>query len=139
MVAWRRVSSHGEHLMGQPVVHFELWSQDPEQLSAFYTRVFDWNVNHLPEMNYRSVDTGSEAGIHGGIMQPQEGPWPGSMTFYVNVDDLAPYRERIVAAGGSIVVEEQAIPGVGSFSLFADPDGRVLGLWQQTAKEAAGS
>ena len=53
------------------------------------------------------------------------------MAFYINVDDLAPYRDKIVAAGGKVVVEEQQIPGVGSFSLFEDPDGRVLGMWKQ--------
>jgi len=27
-------------------------------------------------------------------------------------------------------VEEQEVPGMGSFSLFADPDGRVMGMWK---------
>jgi predicted enzyme related to lactoylglutathione lyase len=28
-------------------------------------------------------------------------------------------------------VERQDVPGVGLFSLFEDPDGRVLGMWKQ--------
>jgi predicted enzyme related to lactoylglutathione lyase len=71
-------------------------------------------------------------------MKPQQGPWPGNMAFYIDVDDLATYRERIVDAGGKIIVEEQMVPGVGSFSLFEDPDGRVLGMWKQNPQEAAG-
>jgi predicted enzyme related to lactoylglutathione lyase len=79
------------------------------------------------------VETGG-AGINGGIMQPERsGPWPGNMSFYIDVDDLAAYRKRIVAAGGKIVVEEQQVPGMGSFSLFADPEGRVLGIWKRAA------
>lgn len=62
--------------MGRPVVHWELWSKDPEQISA-------------------------------------------------------EYRRRIESAGGRIMVERQEVPGVGAFSLFEDPDGRVLGIWQQ--------
>ena len=31
-------------------------------------------------------------------------------------------------------VENQEIPGVGAFTLFADPDGRVNGMWKQMAK-----
>ena len=68
--------------MGSPVVHWELWSKDPAKISAFYERVFDWKVNYIPQMEYRLVETNApEAmkGINGGIMQPKEGPWPGSM------------------------------------------------------------
>ena len=49
---------------------------------------------------------------------------------YIAVDDRASYRQRITEAGGKIVVEEMEVPGMGSFSLFADPDGRVMGIWK---------
>jgi predicted enzyme related to lactoylglutathione lyase len=117
--------------MGKAVVHWELWSKEPEKLSEFYTKVFDWKVSTIPELNYHLVDTDSDGGIGGGIMTPQEGDWPSDMTFYIDVDDLAAYRERIVAAGGQILIEEMSVPNVGSFSLFSDPDGRVLGMWKQ--------
>lgn len=120
--------------MACPVVHWELWSKDPAKVSGFYAKVFDWKVQHMPELNYRAVDTGGEGGINGGIMQPDKsGPWPGNMAFYVSVDDLATYRGKIVAAGGKIVVEEQVVPGMGSFSLFSDPEGRVMGIWKTKA------
>ena len=45
--------------MGKPVVHWELWSKNPEQVSDFYARVFDWKINNIPEMNYHLVDTDS--------------------------------------------------------------------------------
>ena len=122
--------------MGCPVVHWELWSEDPERASKFYSTVFDWNIRHIPEMDYHLAETGGEGGINGGIMKPKKGPWPGKLAFYIDVDDLAPYRQKIVDAGGKIIVEEMAVPGVGSFSLFEDPDGRVLGMWKQNAKES---
>jgi predicted enzyme related to lactoylglutathione lyase len=34
-------------------------------------------------------------------------------------------------AGAKIVVEKMDVSGVGQFSLFEDPDGRVLGMWKQ--------
>ncbi len=116
--------------MGTPVVHFELWSKNPAKASTFYEKVFDWKIQHIPEMDYRLVESGGEGGIGGGIMQPKDGPWPGNMTFYINVDDLAAYRKKITKAGGKIIVEEQEVPGMGSFSLFSDPDGRVMGIWK---------
>ena len=117
--------------MGNPVVHWELMSKDPEKVSEFYKRVFDWKIQHMPEMNYRMVETGGQGGINGGILKPErEGPRPGNMTMYIAVDDLASYRKRIVAAGGKIHVEEQEVPGMGAFSLFTDPEGRMMGIWR---------
>ena len=43
------------------------------------------------------------------------------------------YRTKVVAAGGRIHVEEQAVPGMGAFSLFTDPEGRMMGLWRADA------
>jgi len=117
--------------MGQPVVHWELWSQDPEKAAAFYTKVFDWTIQHIPEMDYRFVDTGGEGGINGGIMKPKEGPWPGNLAFYIDVDDLDAYAKKVTAAGGKMIVEKMVVPGVGEFSLFGDPDGRVVGMWKR--------
>ena len=122
--------------MGKPVVHWELMSKDPAKVSEFYEKVFDWKIQHIPEMNYRIADTGGQGGINGGIVQPQrEGPWPGNMTLYVDVDDLAAYRKRVVDAGGKIHVEEQEVPGMGALSLFTDLEGRMMGLWKQAKKK----
>jgi uncharacterized protein len=117
--------------MGQPVVHFELLSKDPAKLSAFYEKIFGWTVTPRPELNYSILETGAGAGINGGVVKPDRPePWPGNTTVYIAVDDLAAYRKRILAAGGKILIEEQAVPGMGSFSLFADPEGRMMGLWR---------
>src|SRR5262245_6655310 len=117
--------------MGKPVVHWEFWSKNPEKVSDFYAKVFDWKIQSTPEMHYTLVDTENDAGIDGGIMKPEEGDWPGNMALYIDVDDLAKYRKKIQDAGGKIIVEEMEIPNVGAFTLFADPDGRVNGLWLQ--------
>lgn len=122
--------------MGRPVVHWELWSKDPKKVSDFYSTVFGWNINHIPEMNYHLVETGGQGGINGGIMTPQEGPWPGNMAFYIDVDDLEAYNTKIREAGGKVIVERMEVPGVGAFALFEDPDGRVLGTWLQIATHA---
>ncbi len=122
--------------MGRPVVHWEFWSEDPAKISDFYQRVFGWQVQHIPEMNYHMVETGGEGGINGGIMKPQAGPWPGKLSFYIDVDDLDAYGKKIKEAGGKVIVDKMEVPEVGQFSLFEDPDGRVLGMWKQLQKRA---
>ncbi len=120
--------------MGRPVVHWELWSEDPGKVADFYAKVFDWNIQDLPELDYRLVRTGGgDKGIDGGIMKPKQGPWPGNMALYIDVDDLEAYRQKIKDAGGKIIVDHTDVPNVGSFCLFEDPDGRLLGLWKQNA------
>jgi uncharacterized protein len=117
--------------MGQPVVHWEFWSEDPAGVADFYQSVFGWSIRSIPGLNYRLVEPGGAAGINGGIMKPQAGPWPGKLTLYIDVDDLDTFAEKIRAAGGKIVVDKMDVPGVGQLSLFEDPDGRVLGMWKQ--------
>ena len=121
--------------MGNPVVHFELMSKNPEKVSDFYAKTFGWKVKNMPEINYRVVDTDAKAsgmpGINGGIVKPDKPePWPGNMLVYILVEDLAAYRKKVKAAGGKIHVEEQKVPGMGKFSLFTDPEGRMMGLWK---------
>jgi uncharacterized protein len=121
--------------MGNPVVHFELMSKDPAKIGDFYAKLFGWKIQHRPELNYRIVETGGQGGINGGIVKPErKEPWPGNMLFYIAVDDLAAYRKKVVAAGGKIHVEEQEVSGMGSFSLFTDPEGRMMGLWKPNKK-----
>ena len=121
--------------MGNPVVHFELMSKNPEKVSDFYARTFGWKVKNMPELDYRIVDTDAKAsgmpGINGGIVKPDKPePWPGNTLAYILVDDLAAYRKKVKAQGGKIQIEEQKVPGMGKFSLFTDPEGRMMGLWK---------
>lgn len=51
--------------MGRPVVHWELWSENPDKAARFYKQVFDWNIQHIPDLKYHVVDTGG-----GGINVP---------------------------------------------------------------------
>ena len=122
--------------MGNPVVHWELMSKQPAKIAAFYAKTFGWKIEHHEPLDYRIVESGGEGGIGGGILDPRkEGPWPGNMVLYIAVDDLAKYRNKVVAAGGKIHVEAQKVPGMGKFSLFTDPEGRMMGLWKSRAKE----
>jgi predicted enzyme related to lactoylglutathione lyase len=117
--------------MGRPVVHWEFWSEDPGKIAEFYEQVFGWEIRSIPDRDYRLVETGAEPGIKGGIMKPKAGPWPGKLAFYIDVDDIDDYNQRIQLAGGKIVVPKTNMPGIGELSLFEDPDGRVLGIWKQ--------
>lgn len=120
--------------MGNPVVHFELMSSDPAKIGAFYEKTFGWTLQPRPELNYTIVDTQAEGemkGIGGGIVKPPHPePWPAKLTMYIMVDDLDAYGRKIVAAGGTLLIEKQEVAGMGAFTIFSDPEGRMMGLWR---------
>ena len=117
--------------MGNPVVHFEIGGLDAERTRAFYSELFDWDVECDPG-GYALVDTRSDAGICGGIMQtpPQAQPY---VTFYVGVDDLDKYLTRAQELGGTKVLEPMEVGRIGAFAMFADPDGNLVGLFRENA------
>ena len=111
--------------MGQPVVHFEIVGKDAKRLQEFYAGLFDWHVDANNPINYGIVDTHGEGGIGGGI-GPAQGP--NQVTFYVQVDDLQAYLNKIEGMGGKTVVPVTEIPDMVTFAMFADPEGNVVGL-----------
>ena len=114
--------------MGRPVVHWEMYAQDAGKTADFYKTVFDWDISPVPGMDYKMANTGGQ-GINGGFMK-QEHPMPNNLIVYIDVDDLDAYGKKIVAAGGKVILANQEVPTMGTFSLFTDPDGRVNGIWK---------
>ena len=71
--------------MPNPVVHWEIATNNVDKSAEFYSKLFDWHVDSSNPMNYGMVDTHAQGGINGGI--GDEGGRTGVM-FYVEVDDL---------------------------------------------------
>lgn len=111
-----------------PVVHFEILGRDAAALKKFYSEAFGWQMGPTGEgpLEYSMVAPKAEGGIDGGIGKAPEGP--GHVTFYIGVDDLQASLEEVGRLGGRTVQPPVGIPGGGSFALFADPEGHVVGL-----------
>ena len=65
--------------MGQPVVHFEFWSPEPEKTTAFYTDVFDWKINYNPELTKPANSAFADSG--GTSLATRATDSPSRMTF----------------------------------------------------------
>ncbi len=114
--------------MGNPVVHFEIMSRDLAKAREFYGKLFDWELKHDEAMNYTLVEFGEE-GIGGGIGQAEEGMFPPYVTFYIQVDSLEASVKKVEELGGKVIVPPTLIPNIGSFAMFNDLDGNMIGLW----------
>lgn len=119
------------------VVHFEIPYDDGDRARAFYAAAFGWSVMNMPEMSYTMVSTGptselgppSEPGfINGGMLQ-RESPF-GSPIITVDVEDIEVALEQIGTLGGTTVSAKQAVADMGFAAYFKDPEGNLMGLWQ---------
>jgi len=50
----------------------------------------------------------------------------------IDVEAMDDALTEIEAGGGTTVTPRTAIPGMGAFAYFNDPEGNVLGLWETT-------
>jgi len=115
--------------MGNPFVHVELHTQDPESAKKFYKQLFDWKLDDVPEMNYTVIDVG-EQGRGGGIMKS---PMPDAVPQwvpYVLVDDVAASTEKATSLGATVLQEATEIPGIGWFSMLLDPTNAAFAMFK---------
>jgi uncharacterized protein len=129
--------------MSGRVVHFEIPFDDGERARGFYREALGWNVQEMPEMGYTMVMSGpmSEEGvptepgyINGGMFPREEGPLQGPVVV-VDVERIDPVLKRIEELGGVTVVARQPVGEMGFVAYFRDPEGNVLGLWENAGQE----
>ena len=119
-----------------PIVHIEWRSKNSGRLKDFYRSVFRWKFDETMP-GYLLADTGAKD-VGAGIMQIDAGASVSEgVVSFIEADDLAGVEAAIREAGGNVVSSAQALPGWGRFSLFTDPDGNPLGLWQSEASVKA--
>jgi hypothetical protein len=112
--------------MGQPVVHFEIGCRDTAKTSDFFARLFGWQMNSMGPV--AMIETGAGSGIQGHIVALGHEPH-NFTTFYVQVDDVQAYLDKVGTLGGKTLVPVVEIP-TGTFAWFADPEGNTIGLWK---------
>jgi uncharacterized protein len=127
--------------MSGRVVHFEITYDDGDRARAFYEKAFGWQLQTMEGMGYTLVTTGpsgeqgpTEPGfINGGMMQRQ-GPYTATAPILtVEVDNIEDALAAINGAGGATVAERSAVGDMGFSAYFNDPDGNLLGLWENAS------
>jgi predicted enzyme related to lactoylglutathione lyase len=118
------------------VVHFEIYTADPEAVRPFYEKVFDWKIQKWDgPMPYWLVTTGSDdqPGINGGLLRPREGQQAGTLNT-IAVQSLDRTIREIEKAGGRICVPKMPIPGIGWLAYAQDPAENVFGILEPDDK-----
>jgi predicted enzyme related to lactoylglutathione lyase len=117
--------------MANPFVHVELQTKDLDAAKAFYSRLFDWRLEDMPMAGggtYTMIQVGEGTG--GGMFANPDPKVPPFWLAYVGVDDVRSSTAKARELGADILVDCMAIEGYGEMSVFTDPAGATLAIWQ---------
>jgi predicted enzyme related to lactoylglutathione lyase len=110
------------------ICYLEIPTTDIPRSVRFYQAVFGWQTRQRGDGATAFDD--AVGGVSGAwVTGRSSSPSPG-LLLYVMVDNVAATADAVVAHGGRIVQP----PGVDApecTARFADPDGNVLGLYQE--------
>jgi len=112
--------------MSHPIIHIEFSAKDHKEAAKFYSGVFGWETKEYPEMNYVTFETGE--GVGGGLNPVSERYPAGTVTVYIQTDDIEATLAKIEQLGGKMVAPKYEIPGVGWIAMFEDPTGNQVAL-----------
>jgi len=123
--------------MSGRVVHFEVPYDDADRARSFYSDVFGWDIQTMPEFDYDFVQTGptgetgrpTELGYIGGGMFPRQEDI-GRPIVTIEVGDMTEALDSIGEHGGSAVGDPQQVGDMGVAAYFTDSEGNLMGLWQ---------
>jgi predicted enzyme related to lactoylglutathione lyase len=119
------------------VVHFEIPADDVARAQKFYSTVFGWKMNSMPEMQYTLVSTvptdekgmPTEAGaINGGMLKREDPVMTPVIT--IDVENIDKALETIEKNGGRVVRKSMPVADMGFAAYFKDSEGNMVGLWQ---------
>lgn len=124
-----------------PVVHFEMPSNDAQRMNHFYTNVFGWKTTALGEQmgNYvlaTTTDTDENGmikkpgAINGGFYPRPQGGENLHPSLVIGVADLQACMKEITENGGTLIGEPMEIPGYGTTISFYDTEGNRLSVIQ---------
>lgn len=122
---WQPKQEIGAQVMIEPgsLAWFELYTHDTEAAASFYEGLFGWGrrTHQMPTGEYHEfhIDGQSAAGMM--AIEAEWGEVPPNWTVYFAVERIGPALEQVESLGGTVRVQPQSVPEVGTFALVSDP------------------
>ena len=117
----------------------ETLQPDPRAALVFYRRLFGWEgagPGPMPDGGEYFVARLHGDDVAGIATLPESGIAEPAWTTYVRVDDLEATVQRVLAAGGAVVVAPVDVPP-GRLAIVSSPRGATFGLWQPALRRGA--
>jgi hypothetical protein len=117
-----------------PIGWFEIHVTDFDNAIKFYGGIFNWEFKQSQGSKslYLNIFTG-EGSIGGGFMKRDNPEQEGqAVLIYIEVENIDDTLKKAVELGGKIHTAKTLInETAGSFGLFNDTDGNLIGLWSK--------
>lgn len=114
----------------------ELHTSDIDSARDFYRQVFGWELSEYdmgPMGTYTLFRIG-DRDVAGGMNIPGDAQSPPNWMPYLMAGDVDARASQVAGLGGGTCVEPRDIPGVGRFSVHADPAGGVFAFYKSLEK-----
>lgn len=115
---------------------YDLMTTDTGAAAKYYGAVFGWATEAMDAGDPPYTMWKADGAPFGGLLTlPKHVPagTPPHWMAYVTVDDVDTTTARAVELGATVIVPGTDIPGMGRFSVLADPQGAVIALWMTVA------
>jgi predicted enzyme related to lactoylglutathione lyase len=108
----------------------EISTPDMGASIAFYTQLMGWSSQdiEMPGGNSYTMFMQGEKMI-AGCISPDDKNAPPMWLSYILVEDIDASAAKAASLGATIMMERVDLP-MGSFVVFADPQGAVIAFWQ---------
>ena len=112
-----------------PVVFWELASQDMEVSVEFFREVFEWQIDYSDRLGFYIVPEsgGEDVSIDGAIFNLRKAKLP-FLTVFIQVEDIIEKARQIEEHGGFILEEPQKVPSGAHICLFNEPSGVTFAM-----------
>ena len=107
--------------MKNPIVWWELATQDEEKSVQFFRDVFEWDLQFNERAGFYMMRHPAQMD-GGGVFTLKRAKLP-FLALYIEVEDLQAMRDKVEAYGGRITEEPNEISPGNWICLFTDPSG----------------
>ena len=138
---WEARRHAGAGVMGEPgsICWNELATTDTARAGTFYASLLGWSADAQPMGATVYTLFSSDGASRGGMMTipPAWGGVPAQGLVYFAVSDCDGATTLAQSLGATVRVAPTEAPGVGRFSMIADPQGAVFAMIELPASRAA--
>lgn len=115
------------------IIWHELLTDTPAQTQTFYSELFGWEFEPLPDtrLNYLMIRHGGK--LIGGMIDQTQLPTDADISQWVSliaVTDIAAATEHVRDTGGTVFTPPTSLGERGMISVVADPQGALFALLQ---------
>ncbi len=114
-----------------PVVFWELASNDMEKSVRFFREVFEWQIEFDEGLGFFIIPdtTPPDLSLEGGIFTLRRAKLP-FVSLYLRVEDIIEKARLVEEKGGLVIEAPHEIPGGSWICLFNDPSGVTFAMIQ---------